>query len=173
VLINTLNDLKDSGRGRKPNQGISRDNLGTLCLLHLGTMAIDDGFLRDAVGPWRAHLREFECGIPWVGGTEESRDLRLEREREQKPEEQMQEQEQPGWEGAQDLDQEDVSSAPSAKLSALQVLNVRDSPIDNPECVAKYLKRVASVLHVICVEGSLDMWRKWREDETGGYMLKT
>lgn len=55
-------------------------------------------------------------------------------------------------------------SAPFSS-SVLQVLNVRDSPISDPEGVAKFLKRVAPALRVICVEGSLDMWRKWREVE--------
>ena len=176
-------------------------HLRTLRLLHLGTIAIDDGFLREAANAWGARLQELEeCGIPWVG-VEESNDLpgfvaatldgvgefvrrcpRLERLRlafdgrdvprpHEHPDEHL------GIQGSRERQQGDDAcevdssqesgqsrSAPISS-SALQVLNVRDSPIDNPEGVAKFLKRVAPVLRVICVEGSLDMWRKWREVE--------
>ena len=169
-------------------------HLRTLRLLHLGTIAIDDGFLREAAIAWGAHIQELEeCGIPWVG-VEESSDLpefvaatldgvgefmrrcpRLERLRlafdgrgptpQESPDEHqgMQNKEQ-----ASDMhtDRPSQESGQTAHLSsALQVLNVRDSPIDNPEGVARFLKRVAPALRVICVEGSLDMWRKWREVE--------
>lgn len=172
-------------------------NLRILRLLHLGTLAIDDGFLREAANAWGAHLQELEeCGIPWVG-VEESKDLpgfvaatldgigafvrkcsRLQRLRvafdgvdvprlEERPDEHQ------GTQGEQEREQEDDTCAAATRRqqsvpfssSALQVLNVRDSPIDDPEGVAKFLKRVAPALRVICVEGSLDMWRKWREVE--------
>ena len=176
-------------------------HLRTLRLLHLGTIAIDDAFLREAANAWGAHIQELEeCGIPWVG-VEESNDLpgfvaatldgvgefvrrcpRLERLRvafdgrgvpipEEHPDELQETQDK--HEKEQQDDTCDVDSGQengqsrSAPLpsSVLQVLNVRDSPIDNPEAVAKFLKRVAPALRVICVEGSLDMWRKWREVE--------
>ncbi|KAH0828178.1 hypothetical protein J3R83DRAFT_3880 [Lanmaoa asiatica] len=176
-------------------------HLRTLRLLHLGTIAIDDGFLREAANAWGAHLQELEeCGIPWVG-VEESKDLpgfvaatldgvgtfvrrcsRLERLRVAfdgravaRPEEHLDEYQ--GTQGRQERKQEDDShdvdsnresgrqrSVPLSS-SALQVLNVRDSPIEDPEGVANFLKHVAPALRVICVEGSLDMWRKWREVE--------
>lgn len=175
-------------------------NLRILRLLHLGTIAIDDGFLREAANAWGAHLQELEeCGIPWVG-VEESKDLpgfvaatldgvgtfvrgcsRLERLRvafdgmevpklEERPEEHQ------GTQGSDSEQAENTCnvdpshgnerqrSAPFSS-SVLQVLNVRDSPIGDPEGVAKFLKRVTPALRVICVEGSLDMWRKWREVE--------
>ncbi|KAF8550837.1 hypothetical protein OG21DRAFT_1499517 [Imleria badia] len=157
-------------------------HLRTLRLIHLGTIAIDDGFLREAAHAWGVHLQELEeCGIPWVG-VEDSIDLpgyvaatldgigefvrrcpRLEKLRmafdgrgalglEACPDEHKRTQ------GPQE-----EGIPPSSPT--LQVLNVRDSPIDNPEGVAKFLKRIAPALRVICVEGSLDMWRKWREVE--------
>ena len=161
-------------------------HLRTLRLLHLGTIAIDDGFLREAAHAWGAHLQELEeCGIPWVG-VEDSIDLpgyvaatldgigefvtrcsRLERLRmafdgRGSPGLEACANESKGTNGAQD---EDVSQGIPPSLSALQVLNVRDSPIDDPEGVARFLKHVAPALRVICVEGSLDMWRKWRDVE--------
>ena len=176
-------------------------HLRTLRLLHVGTIAIDDGFLREAANAWGAHLQELEeCGIPWVG-VEESNNLpgfvaatldgvgefvrrcpRLERLRlafdgRDVPRPQEHPDEHQGTQGKQESGQENDTCAvdssqesgqpPIAPLSssALQVLNVRDSPIDNPEGVATFLKRVAPALRVICVEGSLDMWRKWREVE--------
>jgi hypothetical protein len=176
-------------------------HLRTLRLLHVGTIAIDDGFLREAANAWGAHLQELEeCGVPWVG-VEESNDLpgfvaatlggvgefvrrcpRLERLRlafdgRGVPRPQEYPDEHQGARGKQEREQEDNtcdvdSSQESGQpriapfpSSALQVLNVRDSPIDNPEGVATFLKCVAPALRVICVEGSLDMWRKWREVE--------
>ena len=177
-------------------------HLRILRLLHLGTIAMDDGFLREAASAWGAHLQELEeCGIPWVG-VEESQELpgfvaatldgigafvrrcpRLERlrvafdgrclqglEAETCLDEQVlgAQSTQDKEEGAEDdACDGDASPEKSTRLSspALQVLNVRDSPIDNPEGVARFLKRVAPALRVICVEGSLDMWRKWREVE--------
>ncbi|KAG8214262.1 hypothetical protein J3R82DRAFT_11074 [Butyriboletus roseoflavus] len=176
-------------------------NLRVLRLLHLGTIAIDDGFLREAANAWGAHLHELEeCGIPWVG-VEESKDLpgfvaatldgvgtfvrgcsHLERLRlafdgtdvpklEERPDAHQ------GTQGKQERkEEEDACNADSSQederqrsapfsSSMLQVLNVRDSPIGDPEGVAKFLKRVTPMLRVICVEGSLDMWRKWREVE--------
>lgn len=173
-------------------------HLRTLRLLHLGTIAIDDAFLREAAHAWGAHIQELEeCGIPWVGA-EESGDLpgfvaatlegvgefmrrcpQLERLRVAFdgravpiPEKRLDE-----LQETHEKEQEDdtchvgsgqESGQPRSTVlssSVLQVLNVRDSPIDNPEAVAKFLKRVAPALRVICVEGSLDMWKKWREVE--------
>jgi len=164
-------------------------HLRTLRLLHLGTIAIDDGFLREAANAWGARLQELEeCGIPWVG-VEESNDLpgfvaatldgvgefvrrcpRLERLRlafdgrdvPKNPDEHQETQQE---DDTCNVDSSEQPRSAPFSSSALQVLNVRDSPIDNPESVAKFLKRVAPALRVICVEGSLDMWRKWREVE--------
>lgn len=171
-------------------------HLRTLRLLHLGTIAIDDGFLHEAANAWGAHLQELEeCGIPWVG-VEESKGLpgfvsatldglgafvrrcsRLERLRvafdgrwleacpdpcelqEGREDEESDVDASCQANGARGMQNETLSP------SALQVLNVRDSPIDNPERVATFLKRVAPALRVICVEGSLDIWKKWREVE--------
>lgn len=174
---------------------LTLSNLRTLRLLHLGTIAIDDGFLREAANAWGAHLQELEeCGIPWVG-VEESKDLpgfvsptldgvgafvrrcsRLERLRvafdgrclswpEECPDEYQEGQEDDGCEVDVSQENELQEGVLLRSSSALQVLNVRDSPIDDPERVANFLKRVAPALRVICVEGSLDMWRKWREVE--------
>jgi len=170
-------------------------HLRSLRLLHLGTIAVDDGFLREAANAWGAHLQELEeCGIPWVG-VEESSDLpgyvaatldgvgdfmrrcpRLERLRvafdgrgipglEGRPGEIQGKQEMGQKEQVCDCDPSREVERLAFSSSVLQVLNVRDSPIDDPERVAKFLKRVAPALRVICVEGSLDMWRKWREVE--------
>lgn len=169
---------------------LALQHLRTLRLLHLGTIAMDDGFLREAASAWGAHLQEFEeCGIPWVG-VEDSNSIpgfvaatldgvgefmrqcpRLERLRVAfdgrslpKPEACLDEPK--GTQGEQEeaLEMDESQDAPFSS-SVLQVLNVRDSPIDDPEGVAKFLKCVAPALRVICVEGSLDMWRKWREVE--------
>ncbi|KAG6375713.1 hypothetical protein JVT61DRAFT_3288 [Boletus reticuloceps] len=168
-------------------------HLRSLRLLHLGTIAVDDGFLREAANAWGAHLQELEeCGIPWVG-VEESSDLpgyvaatldgvgefmrrcpRLERLRvafdgrgspEERPGDTQRKQEMMQEEEVCNCDPSRESEQLAFSSSVLQVLNVRDSPIDDPERVAKFLKRVAPALRVICVEGSLDMWRKWREVE--------
>ncbi|KAG9309234.1 hypothetical protein JVU11DRAFT_10713 [Chiua virens] len=167
-------------------------HLRTLRLLHLGTIAIDDGFLREAANAWCAHLQELEeCGIPWTGvegpndpgfvaatlngvGAFVTRCSRLKKlrlafdgRRVCEAEERIDDHD--GWRNNPDEVDSDGESerqgSASIPSSALQVLNVRDSPIDKPECVAKFLKRVAPALRVICVEGSLEMWKKWREVE--------
>lgn len=154
-------------------------HLRTLRLLHLGTIAIDDAFLREAASAWGRHLHELEeCGIPWLGMEEDLQGLpgfvsatldgigafvrrcpRLERLKLAFDGRCL-----PRPEACVDEHRARGESEEDAR-SVLHVLNVRDSPIDNPECVAKFLKQVAPGLRVICVEGSLDMWRKWREVE--------
>ncbi|KAF9236359.1 hypothetical protein BU15DRAFT_77074 [Melanogaster broomeanus] len=199
----------------RPSQSLSPllalPHLRALRLLHLGTVAMDDTFLREAGEAWGECLEELEeRGVPWVEGNEWEgmervegmegrgrqcvtlggvgafvrRCRRLERLRVAFDGRNV-----PGErDGVADLDAgadtrngivhvdanassdtaahaNDPRCSRSLPVSPLQVLNVRDSPIDDPEGVANFLRRVAPALKLIRVEGCMETSRRWREVE--------
>ncbi|KIK93238.1 hypothetical protein PAXRUDRAFT_829173 [Paxillus rubicundulus Ve08.2h10] len=170
---------------------LSLPHVRALHLLGLGTLAMDDTFLKEAADAWGDCLEEFEVrGVPWgeSDGWEErvetatlggvgifvTKCSKLERMRvafdgRLLPEE--------GDEATSlgtdadtrgnDHDDATVHAADEGRqmASCFQVLNVRDSPIDDPESVAKFLRRVAPALKVIRVEGCVETCKRWKDVE--------
>ncbi|KAF8837694.1 hypothetical protein BDN67DRAFT_172174 [Paxillus ammoniavirescens] len=147
-----------------------------LHLLGLGTLAMDDTFLKEAADAWGGCLEELEVrGVPWgeSDGWEErveattlggigrfvTRCSRLERMR-------------VAFDGRRvpEAGDEAMSLGVGVDTSAndrdgATVLNVRDSPIDDPESVAKFLRRVAPALKAIRVEGCVETCKRWKDVE--------
>lgn len=132
--------------------------LRILRLVNLGTLDLDDAFITQAALAWPA-LEELRlCSLAWstshrltLSSVRElvSRCPRLARLHMAID--------------ARILPDEDLAAASSeSQWSSLDILNLRNSQIRDPQAVAKYLMSVVPGLRTLSVETDMDTWKMWR-----------
>ncbi|KAL4063369.1 hypothetical protein V8B97DRAFT_1876869, partial [Scleroderma yunnanense] len=132
--------------------------LRILNLINLGTLDLDDAFMRQAALAWPALEELRMCSLAWSN----SHRLTLSSIRELVSQ-------CPHLArlhmaiDARILPEEDTDIAsPESQSPSLDMLNVRNSQIENPRAVAEYLKAIVPGLRTLNVESEMDTLRMWR-----------
>ncbi|KIJ61282.1 hypothetical protein HYDPIDRAFT_116025 [Hydnomerulius pinastri MD-312] len=153
--------------------------LRTIKLVHLGTLDLDDAFMGRAARAW-SNLEELKmCSLAWseshrttLGSVRELakwcrklRKLHMAFDGTAVPEVDAD----ASGGGLLKLGSKSESGSESETgyaSTSLEVLNVRDSQIEDPEEVAKFLSEIAPGLKAIHVEGCSETWKMWRAVES-------